>query len=96
MSTMETRPVVTLELARRAIDAGLAYVTEDRKELGLVLEEPISKNITLANLPGVARGGVLSRGEERQVAERYREAMNIPPSSQRRKQQQLNGHARPR
>ncbi|GGL70382.1 multiple monosaccharide ABC transporter ATP-binding protein [Wenxinia marina] len=70
------RPVDTSTVPR-AIDAGLAYVTEDRKELGLVLEEPISKNITLANLPGVARGGVLSRGEERQVAERYREAMNI-------------------
>lgn len=34
----------------KAIDAGLAYVTEDRKSLGLVLEEPIVRNITLANL----------------------------------------------
>ena len=32
----------------------------------------------------------------RRTVAKYREAMNIPPSSQRRKQQQLNGHARPR
>ncbi len=61
----------------RAIRAGLAYVTEDRKELGLVLDEPIVRNITLANLPGVSRGGVLNPNEEQRVAERYRKAMNI-------------------
>ena len=31
-----------------AIDAGLAYVTEDRKQLGLILADDIRKNITLA------------------------------------------------
>jgi putative multiple sugar transport system ATP-binding protein len=61
----------------RAIAAGLAYVTEDRKDLGLILEEPITRNVTLANLPGIARGGVLNAPEEQRVAERYKAAMNI-------------------
>jgi len=61
----------------RAIDAGLAYVTEDRKVLGLVLEEPIVRNITLANLAGVATRGMLDKRRESQVAERYRKAMAI-------------------
>jgi putative multiple sugar transport system ATP-binding protein len=61
----------------RAIAAGLAYVTEDRKELGLVLDEPIVRNITLANLLGVSKNGVLSHRREQQVAEQYRKAMNI-------------------
>ncbi len=60
-----------------AIAAGLAYVTEDRKTLGLVLDEPIVRNVTLANLAEVSQGGVLSRHAEREVAERYRTAMNI-------------------
>jgi putative multiple sugar transport system ATP-binding protein len=60
-----------------AIAAGLAYVTEDRKELGLILEEPIVRNITLANLMGVSKRGVLSHRREQQVAEQYRRAMNI-------------------
>ena len=61
----------------KAIEAGLAYVTEDRKVLGLVLEEPIVRNITLANLLGVSKNGVLSQRRETQVAEEYRKAMNI-------------------
>lgn len=61
----------------KAIDAGLAYVTEDRKELGLILDEPILRNITLANLADVSTRGVMSHQREQQVAEEYRRAMNI-------------------
>jgi putative multiple sugar transport system ATP-binding protein len=70
------RPVDT-STADRAIAAGLAYVTEDRKALGLILDEPIVRNITLANLAGVAASGVLSAGRERKVAEDYRRALAI-------------------
>lgn len=68
---------IDVSTVARAIAAGLAYVTEDRKELGLVLEEPIVGNITLANLPAVSRSGVLNEAEEVAVAEKYRKAMNI-------------------
>ena len=39
----------------RAMDAGLAYVTEDRKTYGLVLIDHIKHNVTLANLEGVSK-----------------------------------------
>jgi putative multiple sugar transport system ATP-binding protein len=74
--TISGQPADTSTVAR-AIAAGLAYVTEDRKVLGLVLEEPIVRNITLANLFGVSSRGVLSLRRESQVAEEYRRAMNI-------------------
>jgi putative multiple sugar transport system ATP-binding protein len=61
----------------KAIRAGLAYVTEDRKELGLILDEPITRNITLANLAAIAMKGILNHPEEQRVAEGYRSAMNI-------------------
>ena len=61
----------------KAIAAGLSYVTEDRKALGLVLEEPIVRNVTLANLFGVSQRGVLNKRRETQVAEGYRDAMAI-------------------
>ncbi len=61
----------------KAVAAGLSYVTEDRKVLGLVLDEPIVRNITLANLPGVSRRGVLDKRRETQVSEQYRTAMAI-------------------
>ena len=61
----------------RAIDAGLAYVTEDRKALGLILDETIQRNISLAKLDDVATGQILNEAEETRVAEQYRQALNI-------------------
>lgn len=61
----------------KAIDAGLAYVTEDRKSLGLILDETIQTNITLANLEDVSSGMVLSDAAETLVSEEYRKALKI-------------------
>ena len=84
------KPADTSTVAR-AIAAGLAYVTEDRKVLGLVLEEPILRNITLANLLGVSKNGVLSHRREQQVAEEYRRAMNIRTPGVQQKVVNLSG-----
>ncbi|OUD08099.1 ABC transporter ATP-binding protein [Marivivens niveibacter] len=75
----------------RAIDAGLAYVTEDRKSLGLVLDETIRTNITLANLGDVSNAGVINEHEETQVSEKYRGAMNIRTPSVFQKVVNLSG-----
>ncbi|MGR3322521.1 MAG: multiple monosaccharide ABC transporter ATP-binding protein [Pseudooceanicola sp.] len=75
----------------RAIRAGLAYVTEDRKSLGLILEETIQRNVTLANLPGVSSGGILNENEETEVSEKYRRAMNIRTPSVFQKVMNLSG-----
>ena len=61
----------------KAIEAGLAYVTEDRKHYGLLLEDDIRQNISLANLPGIAKGGVIDEDRERKVAEDYRTSLRI-------------------
>jgi putative multiple sugar transport system ATP-binding protein len=70
------QPVDTSTVSK-AIAAGLSYVTEDRKVLGLILEEPVLRNITLANLPEVSRRGILDKRRETKVAESYRKAMAI-------------------
>jgi putative multiple sugar transport system ATP-binding protein len=64
----------------QALAAGIAYATEDRKGLGLVLGEDIRFNTTLANLSAVARGGVLSDLEEHRVASGYRRRLRIRSS----------------
>jgi putative multiple sugar transport system ATP-binding protein len=61
----------------RAIDAGLAYVTEDRKQLGLVLNNNIMHNTTLSNLNAVANNGVIDDHKERKVATDYRSKLRI-------------------
>ncbi|MGW7078204.1 multiple monosaccharide ABC transporter ATP-binding protein [Streptomyces sp. NPDC054866] len=61
-----------------AVDAGIAYVTEDRKQYGLNLIDNINRNISLASLPGMRRkDGFVDEHHERSVAERYRKSMNI-------------------
>jgi putative multiple sugar transport system ATP-binding protein len=61
----------------KAIKAGLAYVTEDRKQLGLVLAEDIRKNISLAHLGGVSSRGVIDDIAEMKVAQEFRGRMRI-------------------
>ncbi len=74
-----------------AIQAGLSYVTEDRKSLGLVLEEPIVRNISLANLEGISTRGVLDARRETQVADGYREQLAIRTPSVFQKVVNLSG-----
>ncbi|NBE55978.1 ATP-binding cassette domain-containing protein [Streptomyces sp. YC537] len=76
----------TVEVAGRAVHtgtvpaavaAGIAYVTEDRKQYGLNLIDDINRNISLASLAGMVRRGAVDEHHERRVAERYRTSMNI-------------------
>jgi putative multiple sugar transport system ATP-binding protein len=69
--------LVDVSTIPRAIDAGLAYVTEDRKQLGLVLNNNIMHNTTLANLNAVANSGVIDDHMERKVATDYRSKLRI-------------------
>ncbi|MBL8709866.1 MAG: sugar ABC transporter ATP-binding protein [Rhodospirillaceae bacterium] len=61
----------------KALRHGIAYATEDRKTYGLILIEDIKRNVTLANLPGVSRHGVIDDGRELTVANKYRRDLNI-------------------
>ncbi len=54
-----------------AIEAGLAYVTEDRKAKGLILIQDVKQNITLANLQEIAKRGVVDGNAEVKVANEY-------------------------
>jgi putative multiple sugar transport system ATP-binding protein len=62
---------------QKSIDHGIAYVTEDRKGYGLVLDETIAWNTTLANLEAVSSYSVIDEGREFGVAEDYRRKLNI-------------------
>ena len=73
--------VITANDVSEAINNGLAYVSEDRKDLGLDLLMTVKKNISLANLHGVADKGVIDFDKEVQIAEDYRTKMNIKTSS---------------
>ena len=65
----------------KAVASGLAYATEDRKVYGLNLIDHIKHNVTIANLPGVSRNGVIDDMAELKVANEYRKKTNIRSSS---------------
>ena len=64
-----------------AIDAGLAYATEDRKGNGLILIQDIKSNITLANLGKISHRGVVDANKEVKDANEYKSALNIKTPS---------------
>jgi rhamnose transport system ATP-binding protein len=51
-----------------AMAAGVALVPEDRRQQGLVMDFSIERNIALASLDTVQRGGLIPRGAERKFA----------------------------
>ena len=75
----------------KAIDNGIAYVTEDRKTFGLNLIDHIKHNTTIVNLAGVSQNGVLDDMAELKVANEYRRKTNIRSSSIYQKTGNLSG-----
>ncbi len=73
--------VIEPRTVRQAIDAGIAYVTEDRKSLGLNLLDTVKTSISAAGLPRLRRGLSIDDGAETQAAERYRGSLNIKAPS---------------
>jgi len=62
---------------RDAVRNGIAFLTEDRKEQGLLLSLAVRKNISLARLGDISRFGWLNTSEERAVAGRYVESLSV-------------------
>ncbi len=74
-----------------AIRHGLSYLTEDRKEKGLILIQDIKQNISIASLGSITKNGVLNTNEEIKNAEHYKGAMRIKAPSIEAKAMNLSG-----
>ncbi|WP_225774422.1 sugar ABC transporter ATP-binding protein [Pseudomonas sp. Marseille-Q5115] len=60
-----------------AVRQGIALISEDRKGEGLLLQQPISANLALGNMPQVASLGWMSSTREDALARRQIDAMRI-------------------
>jgi rhamnose transport system ATP-binding protein len=74
------KPVV-IDVADRAIELGIAYVPEDRRRHGVILDLSISANATLASLRKISTRGLLDFGRERAVAGEYVRRLGIKTPS---------------
>ncbi len=82
---------IDVSTVSRAISSGVAYVTEDRKNFGLILGQDVKHNVTLANLGAVTKGVMIDRHAEVGVAERYRQRLHIRSSSVSQETVNLSG-----
>lgn len=73
-----------------AIDHGLAYLSEDRKGLGLTLGMSVIENITLVSLRRYSKG-LLSVGRERQAADAHIQRLRIKAGDPRGEIDRLSG-----
>lgn len=62
---------------RKWLRDGLIYLTEDRKDEGLILDMGIAENITLANLWRMFKGGVIKPEKEQAASEEMVHELNI-------------------
>lgn len=60
-----------------AVAVGIAMVGEDRKRLGLFANLDVGRNITIATLRNIARGGIVARKAERRVASETVERLHV-------------------
>lgn len=68
---------VTIKNAREAINAGIGFITEDRKTEGLLLEKSISENIALANLGKISAKSVVKKSKVDELVKKGIEEFHI-------------------
>ena len=66
---------------KQAISAGIAYLSEDRKRYGLVLNLSVTDNTVLASYDKLSTGWVVRQAECRKAAERYVAALRTKTPS---------------
>ncbi|HHX61188.1 MAG TPA: sugar ABC transporter ATP-binding protein [Epulopiscium sp.] len=82
---------IKLNTVRKAIDHGLAYVTEDRKGYGLILIDDIKNNVLISSLDKISNKQKIDENKGIVVAEEYRDKFNIRSSSILQKTSDLSG-----
>ncbi len=76
---------------RRSVAKGIAFLTEDRKGTGLLMNADIRANAVLPSLPWLAPFGWISRRREDPVAGRIIKAMHVRCDGPDQKIDQLSG-----
>lgn len=74
-----------------AIRHGIAYVTEDRKNEGLVLDMGVGQNITIASMKTLSSGMFIKRQEEKKTIDDQIRALRIKVHSPRQLVGKLSG-----
>jgi len=75
----------------KAIEKGIAYLSEDRTHLGLFLQMSVQDNIVSANLKSARKGNFYSHAKAKELAEESKTKLRIATPSVGTKAQNLSG-----
>jgi ribose transport system ATP-binding protein len=75
----------------KAVAAGVGLAPEERKSQALLLEQSVTRNISLATLGRFSNGGFLRRDDEREAAEAQAVALEVRPTGVGRAARTLSG-----
>ena len=82
---------VKIRTPEEAKQQGIAFITEDRKLEGLMIEDGIGRNISVNNLKLVSNKGVLNRTKESNLVEEAIKKLNVRCAGPEQKCNQLSG-----
>ncbi|MGO1819401.1 MAG: sugar ABC transporter ATP-binding protein [Senegalia sp. (in: firmicutes)] len=74
-----------------AIEEDIAFITEDRKSLGLMLDLSVLENVTYSSLKDISKNGIIDKVKEKQIVEEILEKLNVKYSSLDEKVLNLSG-----
>ena len=74
-----------------AIDAGVGFVSEDRKAEGIIPDLSVRENLTLAALKSLARFGVVSRKRQAALVDRFMRELAIKTTGADQRMSELSG-----
>jgi ABC-type sugar transport system ATPase subunit len=76
---------------RKALDCGVAYLSEDRKREGLILQQSIRENMALSILRKISRFLFVDRARERTLVQSYVASFSIKMTSMEQLAESLSG-----
>jgi len=68
---------ISIDHPSEAIEYGIAYLPEDRRRHGVILDFPISANITLASLKHLSHLAGMDFGKEKEIAAEYTRRLGV-------------------
>ncbi len=75
----------------QSINRGLALLTNDRKDTGLILGQPITENITIASLKSFSENWFVRKNDEKNVAKNFVAKLKIKTRSVNQNVETLSG-----
>lgn len=82
---------MTSRSPEKAMRSGIAFVTEDRRREGLVLNQSVKNNLVLTNLRAIKKGLFIDPAREKSIAEQGIQSLHIKTPTANRHVQFLSG-----